>query len=46
MPKPPWRAISIAISDSVTVSMGEEINGTLTGMFFENKEDISHWDLV
>ena len=29
MPRPPWRAIAIAIRDSVTVSMAAEMSGTL-----------------
>ena len=27
MPRPPWRAMAIAIRDSVTVSMADETNG-------------------
>jgi len=45
MPSPPWRAISMAMDDSVTVSMGEDIIGTLRGIFFENLEAMLHWDL-
>jgi hypothetical protein len=35
MPKPPCLAIEIAILASVTVSMAEEISGTLIEMFLE-----------
>jgi hypothetical protein len=34
----------MAMADSVTVSIGEETKGTFRGMFFENKEDMLHWD--
>jgi hypothetical protein len=42
MPKPPSLAIEMAMVDSVTVSMGEEIMGKLRGIFFEKLEAILH----
>jgi hypothetical protein len=35
IPRPPCLAISIAMADYVTVSMGEEMKGTFRGMFLE-----------
>jgi hypothetical protein len=35
----------MAMDDSVTVSMGEDTIGTLRGIFFENLEEMLHWDL-
>ena len=40
MPRPPWRAIATAIRASVTVSMGEEINGTWTVIRLETREAV------
>jgi hypothetical protein len=44
MPSPPWRAIATAIRASVTVSIGEEISGTLTVIRFETREAVATWD--
>jgi hypothetical protein len=41
-PSPPCLAISIAIAASVTVSMGDETMGMLSGMFLENLEATMH----
>jgi hypothetical protein len=40
MPIPPCRAIATAIRASVTVSMGEEINGTFTVIRLETREAV------
>jgi hypothetical protein len=40
-PIPPARAIAIAISDSVTVSIAAEANGTLSGIFRVNLDFVS-----
>ena len=45
IPKPPHLAISIAIPDSVTVSIGDEMNGILSGTFLENLELRFIWPL-
>src|SRR4051794_11777480 len=37
-PRPPWRAIAIAIRDSVTVSMGEDSSGTRSEIRLETRE--------
>jgi hypothetical protein len=38
MPKPPLRAIYIAIRDYVTVSIGEDTMGIFNGTFWENRD--------
>ena len=40
-PRPPCRAIAIAIRASVTVSMGEEISGSRTVMRLETRVEVS-----
>ena len=45
IPSPPCLAISMAIADSVTVSIGEETIGTFKGIFLENSEEVIHCDL-
>lgn len=46
IPSPPCLAISMAIADSVTVSIGDDTRGTFKGIFLENFEDVSHCDLL
>jgi hypothetical protein len=45
IPNPPCLAISIAIEDYVTVSIGDETIGMLRGMCLEKNELMLHWDL-
>jgi hypothetical protein len=40
-PMPPARAIAMAISDSVTVSIAAEANGTFSGIFRVKSERVS-----
>lgn len=42
-PTPPWRAIAIAMRDSVTLSMAADSSGMLTRTFFEMCEAVSIW---
>ncbi len=42
IPRPPLTAMPIAISYSVTVSIGELTMGTFRGMFFENLLSMIH----
>ena len=44
MPRPPWRAIATAIRASVTVSIGEEISGTLTVIRLDTRDEVSTSD--
>src|SRR6476619_761816 len=46
MPRPPWRAIATAIRASVTVSIGEEISGTLTEIRLDTRVAVTAWDGV
>ena len=41
MPIPPWRAMAIAISDSVTVSMAADSRGTDSWMRLVRREAVS-----
>ena len=40
MPSPPWRAIATAIRASVTVSIGEETNGTFTLIRLDTRDSV------
>ena len=40
-PRPPCRAMAMAIRDSVTVSMAADSNGVLTVIRFEIREEVS-----
>ena len=40
-PRPPWRAIAIAMRDSVTVSIARESSGVATRMRRVRREDVS-----
>ncbi len=42
-PTPPWRAIAMAIRDSVTLSIAAESSGMLTRTFRETREEVSTW---
>lgn len=46
IPRPPFLAISLAILNSVTVSIGELTIGMLSGIFRENFETTEHWLLL
>ncbi len=41
MPMPPWRAIAMAIRDSVTVSIAAETSGSLTEMLRDSRVEVS-----
>ena len=41
MPSPPFRAIAIAIRDSVTVSMADESSGDCTMMRLLSRDEVS-----
>jgi hypothetical protein len=40
-PTPPWRAIAIAMRDSVTLSMAADSSGMFTRTFLETYEAVS-----
>ncbi len=42
-PAPPWRAMAMAIRDSVTLSIAAESSGTFTLTFFDRREVVSIW---
>ncbi len=44
IPRPPFLAISLAILNSVTVSIGEDTIGTFKGTLREKRDFKSHWE--
>lgn len=42
-PTPPWRAIAMAMRDSVTLSMAADSSGMFTRTFLETYEAVSIW---